>query len=117
LLNVTDTYGKPQVPRDFQRELNLAQSRLELLSQQFRTNRERSQKLKATLQTETRVMNVLDDELRFVQEQHGLQRAKVESLTAEDVRLDSERDQLKSVLDPLLIEVQKLKLLIEGSST
>jgi hypothetical protein len=78
-------------------------------------NQNRAKIVKSNLETENRVMGVLDEELRFVQEQHTAQRMKVAELSGENLHLDEEIAKLKSVIDPLLIEIQKLKLLVEGS--
>jgi hypothetical protein len=118
LLQLIENSARPKTTAspDFADSLRLAQARLALLLEQMRDCQARSRAVKSTLETETRVLNVLDDELRFVQERHAEQKTKVGDLRAENESLDHELGKLKSVVDPLLIEVQKLKLLVEGST-
>lgn len=101
---------------DFQGSLKVAKERLALFLQQLQVNDSRNKVVKRGLDTETKVMDVLDEELRFVREQHAAQRSKVDMLLGESTKLEEEREKLKTVIDPLVIEVQKLELLVQGTS-
>jgi chromosome segregation ATPase len=118
MLSLIENAGASQpAPRHFGEELALAQARLELLSGEYKRAVAAGKKIKGQMQTEMRVMNVLDDELRFVQEQHRKQREKVDQMKEEAERSQRNQDQLKSVIEPLLVEVEKLKLLAQGTGT
>lgn len=101
---------------DFSKDFKLAKERLTLLLHQMKENEKRSKTVKRELETEKKVLDVLDEELTFVMQQHSAQKAKVQDLSAENQRLDSERESLKGIIDPLILEVQKLELLVEGTT-
>jgi hypothetical protein len=116
MLSIIENSAPQRGPqRDFTHELSLAKSRLELLSGEYRRSVDSGKRLKGQLETEMRVMNVLDDELRFVQEQHRQQREKVDQMKCEEGQLQRSQDELKGIIDPLLIEIEKLKLLVDGT--
>jgi hypothetical protein len=118
MLSIIENAGPPRGPqRDFAQELSLAKARLELLSGEYRRTCDAGKRLKGQLDTEMRVMNVLDDELRFVQEQHRQQREKVDQMKGDEAQAQRSQDELKGIIDPLLIEIEKLKLLAEGTRT
>lgn len=101
---------------DFSRDFKFAKERLALLLHQLTENEKRSKTVKQSLDTERKVLDVLDEELNFVMQQHSAQRAKVDDLSRQNKDLDSEREKLKEIIDPLIIEVQKLELLVQGTS-
>jgi predicted nucleic acid-binding Zn-ribbon protein len=107
--------SKPAEARDYSKDLTLAQERVTLMVQKLEDSQNRAKAVKANLETENRVLLVLEDELKFVQDHHRAQKMKVAELSNENSRLDDEIAKLKTVIDPLLIEIQKLKLLVEGT--
>jgi chromosome segregation ATPase len=106
---------RPKVELNFDRALKAAQARLALLIEQLTQYQRQSKAVKANLRTERRVMEALDEELRTLQQQHRQQHTAVAALEAEDERIDAELLKLKGVVDPLVTEVTKLKLLVEGA--
>ena len=108
--------GKQIGPIDYTKELSVAKERLALLLSQMKKNEARSKLVKKELVTEQKVLAVLDEELKVMIEQHNTQKARVDELLGEDTNLDEERAKLKSVIDPLVIEVQKLELLVQGTT-
>jgi hypothetical protein len=115
LLQLIEGAAHTKVEPDYAQSLKLAQARLALLIEQMKSFQLRSKTVKSSLDTEMRVMAVLDDELKFVQEQHRQQTVKVSSLKSENVSIDAELKKLQSLIEPLITEVTKLKLLAEGS--
>jgi hypothetical protein len=112
--------GSPDNPADVQSgfadNLALAQSRLALFVSDLTTKRQQEQSVAATLETEVRVMNAIDEELAFVQEQHRLQHAKVELLRSKKEAIEAEVEKLRALVEPLQSKVNKLELLVAGSA-
>ena len=102
---------------NYQKELQIATSRLQLLSQQLNIVLKRSQALESEINTQQLVMDHLDAELKIVQEQHAIQKEKMDNLIQEQSSLNDEEQQLRGIIVPLLTEVEKLKLLSEVQET
>jgi chromosome segregation ATPase len=117
LLQLIEGAPDSETAEDFPQSLALAQSRLELLTAQLETLGQQAKATQAKLETEVRVMTVIDEEYAFVQEQHRLQHAKVDELRAESARIQEEVEKVSVVVGPLKNEVAKLKLLVEGSKS
>jgi hypothetical protein len=115
LVHALEGSRRPKTSTDYVQPLKNAQARLAILLEQLKSCQLRSKTVKSNVETEKRVMTVLDDELKFVQQQHQQQKAKVSSLESEDAQLDTELVKLKTLIEPLVTEFTKLKLLAEGS--
>lgn len=106
--------NNPSNSIDYSKELQIATARLQLLSDQLKGVKSRSKSLESEINTQQLVLDHLEAELQFVQEQHSAQKQKVYQLNQEQALLIDEEQQLRNIITPLLTEVEKLKLLSQA---
>ena len=98
-------------------QLETTKERLALLVRKLQGHQTRAAAVKKELETEQKVLDVLSEEMQVIIAQHHAQEVRVGELRKEDSELREEIGKLKSVIDPLVVEMQKLELLAEGTRT
>ena len=96
-------------------QLAATKARLLCLIDQWNTNRERSKVVKRELGAEQKVLDAITEEMNAIIKQHKEQEELVRKLREEDTTLDGELEKLKEIIDPIMIEKQKLELLVQGT--
>lgn len=99
---------------DYTKKLELTKTKLDLMLSQFKMKQSSLNNISSQLKSEKIVMATLDDELAFVQQAHQKQKELVDSLEVSATTIKNEVNHLKDIIDPLIHEVEKLKLLCEA---